>query len=166
MSDFRLTLRLLAKQPTFTLVAVLTLALGIGAATAIFTVLNAVLLRPLPYPDADRLTMVWLANPTQNIDKDISPYPTFREFRSQTRTFSHLAVFTQPAMNLTGIGEPQRVRGAQVSADFFAMLGVQPGPGERFETTITRRSDRLSSSSGTACGLVHLAATRRRLARR
>jgi len=132
MSDFRLALRLLARQPTFTLLAVLTLALGIGAATAIFSVLNAVLLRPLPYPDANRLTMVWLANPTQSIDKDISPYPTFREFRAHSRAFSHLAVFTRTEMNLTGAGEPQRVHGAQVSAGFFTMLGVRPALGRTF----------------------------------
>lgn len=132
MSDFRLAIRTLLKSRSFTAVAVTTLALGIGAATAIFTVVNGVLLRSLPYPDAGRLTMVWLANPRQGIEKDISPYPTFREFRAQSQAFSHLAAYTQSSMNLNGAGDPQRVRGAQVTSDFFAMLGVQPGLGRAF----------------------------------
>jgi putative ABC transport system permease protein len=126
MTVLRQAFRTLVTHRGFTAVAVTTLAIGIGAATAIFSVVNAVLLRPLPYPSAGQLAMVWLANPQQGIDKDISPYPTFREFRSNAHAFSHLAAYSGLSMNLTGAGNPQRIRGAQVSEGFFAMMGVQP----------------------------------------
>ena len=126
MTDLRYALRMLVKSRGFAAAAIVTLALGIGAATAIFTVVNAVLLRPLPYPDEDRLTMVWLTNPLQGIDKDVSPYPTFRAFRDASTSLSHLAAWFGTSMNLTGAGEPRRVRGAFVSDGFFPMMGVPP----------------------------------------
>ena len=126
MTDLRYALRMLLKSRGFAAAAILTLVLGIGAATTIFTVVNAVLLRPLPYPDAGRLTMVWLTNPLQGIDKDVSPYPTFRAFRDASTSFSHLTAWAGTSMNLTGAGEPQRVRGALVSEGFFPTMGVPP----------------------------------------
>jgi putative ABC transport system permease protein len=126
MMDFRYAIRTLLKARGFTLAAVLTLALGVGAATSIFTVVNAVLLRPLPYPDAPQLTMVWLANPLQGIDKDVSPYPTFTAFRDGAASFEHVAAYSESSTNLTGAGEPLRVRGALVSEGFFPLLGVTP----------------------------------------
>ena len=126
MTDLRYAVRTLLKSRGFAAAAALTLALGIGAATAIFTVVNAVLLRPLPYPDAERLTMVWLANPLQGIARDVSPYPTFRAFRDGSSSFSHLTAYTATSLNLTGAGEPQRVRGAFVTEGFLPMLGVGP----------------------------------------
>ena len=132
MTDLRYALRTLLKNRAFATTAIITLALGIGASTAIFTVVHGVLLRPLPYADSDQLTMVWLANPVQGIDKDVSPYPTFRAFRSQARSFSHLTAYTRQSMNLTEAGEPQRVRGAVVTAGFFSMLGAHPLIGRAF----------------------------------
>ena len=126
MTDLRYAVRTLLKSPGFAAAATLTLALGIGAAAAIFTVVNAVLLRPLPYPAAERLTMVWLANPLQGIARDVSPYLTFRAFRDGSSSFSHLTAYTATSMNLTGAGEPQRVRGALVTEGFLPMLGVRP----------------------------------------
>src|SRR5215213_9560575 len=92
-NDLVYALRGLRKKPQFTLAAVLTLALGIGANSAIFTVVNAVLLRPLPYPSPDRLMMLWTYNPRQGFDKDVSPYPNFDDWRRQSASFEGMSAY-------------------------------------------------------------------------
>src|SRR5918993_2700875 len=94
MSDFKYAIRTLVKSPGFTAIALLTMALGIGANAAIFSVVNAVLWRPLPYPHPERLMMVWIDNPRQGFDKDVAPYPTFTDWRNQSRRFEHLAAYS------------------------------------------------------------------------
>ena len=95
-NDILYALRSLRKKPLFAAVAVLTLALGIGANTAIFTVVNAVLLRPLPYPDSQRLMMLWTYNPRQGFDKDVGTYPNFEDWRKASQTFERISGYTEP----------------------------------------------------------------------
>src|SRR5688500_13392284 len=109
LSDVRVALRSLRKAPGFTAVVVLTLALGIGANAAIFSVLNAVLLRPLPYPEADRIMTLWTDNANQGWPKDVSSYPNFLDWRAQNTTFAEMAAYAPSARTLTGTGEPERV---------------------------------------------------------
>ncbi|PYU81876.1 MAG: hypothetical protein DMG50_14225 [Acidobacteria bacterium] len=129
--DFRHALRMLLRNPGFTVVAVLTLALGIGANTAIFSVINSVLLHPLPYHDPDNLVMVWESNSQhRNPHNTVSP-PNFLDWQSRNTVFSSMAFVFDERDNLTGNGEPQEVVVQDVSASFFSLLGVDPiiGPG-------------------------------------
>jgi len=130
-TDVRYGLRILRKNLGFTAAAVITLGLGIGANTAIFSVVNGVLLRPLPYRDADRLVVVSLHNQkTQEVfplcDAD------FLDWRSQNRVFSHVAAFSGEIFNVTGAGRPEQMRGEAVTSDFFSTLGVMPVLGRTF----------------------------------
>ena len=122
--------RQLLKNPGFTAVAVLTLALGIGANTAIFSVVDAVLLRPLPYPDSNRL--VWLAERGPDWDGGPISYPNFTDWRAQQTVFEHMGVFNWNNLVLTGRGDPIHLLAAQISADSFAALKVQPVLGRAF----------------------------------
>jgi len=129
--DFRHALRMLLRNPGFTVVAVLTLGLGIGANTAIFSVINSVLLHPLPYHDPDNLVMVWESNSQhRNPHNTVSP-PNFLDWQSRNTVFSSMAFVFDERDNLTGNGEPQEVVVQDVSASFFSLLGVDPiiGPG-------------------------------------
>ena len=107
--DVRYALRMLLRNPGFTTIALLTFAVGIGVNTAVFSVFNGVLLRPLPYPDADRITMMWLDNRPQGIKEDIGSYPNYRDWREQNTTYAHVAAFTGAAFTLTGSDEPERI---------------------------------------------------------
>ena len=120
--DVRHGARGLLRQPAFTLIAVLTLALGIGANTALFSVVNAVLLRPLPYKDPDRLVILWEKTTTQ--DTSVS-YPNFQDWREQNQSFEEITAFRRESFNLTGAGEPERVSGRMTSASFFRTLGAK-----------------------------------------
>lgn len=130
--DARYALRMLIRTPAFSLVAILTFAVGIGVNTAMFSVVNGVLLRALPYPDADRITMVWLDNRRQGIEEDITSYPNYRDWRDQNTTYEHLAGFTSSSFSLTGAGEPERLRGTLATANFFDVMGVRPIAGRVF----------------------------------
>jgi len=129
MNDVRYALRRLRRSPGFTATAVLTLGLGLGATAAIFAVVHAVLLRPLPFPHPDRLVMVWMHNPRQNIERDVSSYPNFLDWRRLNTTFEHLVGVAEGSANLTGDGDPEVIRRVRVSAGFFPMLGVAPSLG-------------------------------------
>ncbi|HTU32440.1 MAG TPA: ABC transporter permease [Candidatus Acidoferrum sp.] len=129
--DFRYGLRMLAKAPGFTAIAIITLALGIGANTAIFSVVNGVLLNPLPYDHPNRL--VALYSGTSDFDHSSISYPNFLDWVRDNRSFSALAAFRQDNFDLTGMGQPQRVAVEMVSANFFRILGVQPVLGRWFE---------------------------------
>ena len=122
--DVRYALRMLYRQPSFTAVAVLTLALGIGATTAVFTVVNGVLLRPLPYQDPDRL-VVLLNGRNGRMGPTFSP-PNYRDVASQSGAFSEWAALSPSTANLTGNGEPQQLDGGYVTGRFFSVLGVTP----------------------------------------
>jgi putative ABC transport system permease protein len=124
LRDLRYAVRTLLKSPGFTAVAVLTLALGIGANTAIFSVINALLLRPLPYAEPDRLVDINHFNPSLNNLRAGVSVPGFRDYGARKDVFEKSAVETPAAMNLTGAGEPERVNVTRVSGDFFPTLGV------------------------------------------
>jgi putative ABC transport system permease protein len=128
--DLRYGARMLMKQPGFTSIAVLTLALGIGANTAIFSVVNAVLLRPLPYEQADRL--IYLAENGENFGEMSVAYPNYLDWRAQQTSFENLGAYRRTTFNLTGRGEPVQVRGADVAPDVWTALKVQPLLGRFF----------------------------------
>src|SRR5262245_5220511 len=130
--DIRHALRMLVRTPAFTLIAVLTFAVGIGANAAVFSVVDGLLLRGLPYPDPDRITMVWVHNRRENIKEDINSYPNYRDWRDQNTVYQHLAGYANTSFVLTGAGEPERLPGAQVTANFFDVLGLRPVAGRLF----------------------------------
>ena len=130
--DVRFGLRMLVKSPGFTIVAVLALALGIGANSAIFSVVNAVLLRPLPYEDPDRLVMVWEDNTKLGFPRDTPAPANFIDWRDQNQVFEGMAAFADESFNLTGVSEPERINGQRVSANLFQLLGVAPRLGREF----------------------------------
>jgi putative ABC transport system permease protein len=129
VQDLRYAVRTLVKQPAFTLVALLTLALGVGANTAIFGIVNAVLLRPLPYQDPDRVVMLW--SHWTNWTRTWVSQPELVDYQ-HARSLEHVAAFDSTSFNLTGGGEPLRVRAAQVQPEIFAALGAKPVAGRVF----------------------------------
>jgi putative ABC transport system permease protein len=130
LQDVRYALRMLRKSPGFTVVAVLTLALGIGANTAMFSVINGVLLNPLPFHEPDRLVALYSHYPP--FDRASISYPNFLDWVRDNRTFSAMAAWQATDFNLTGMGEPERVPVERVSASFFSLLGVKPVIGTDF----------------------------------
>ena len=130
--DLRYAVRMLWKSPAFTAVAVIALALGIGANTAIFSVIDALLVRPLAFDDIDRLVLVWETLPQGSEVDQVSP-ADFRDLSSQNHVFDHLAAYRWWDVNLTGGGEPERAEGCLASADFFATLGVKAALGRTFQ---------------------------------
>src|SRR5438094_6763730 len=141
LQDFRYALRILAKQPAFTAIAVLTLALGIGANTAIFSIINSVLLRPLPYPHADRIMVL---NESSGPGQDFSvALPDYFDWQKETKTFEHLAVTHKESRNLSGIPgrEAERVSCASVTLNFFKIVGLAPQLGRIF----TEEEDRVGA---------------------
>src|SRR5581483_4902857 len=132
--DIRFAIRSLLKQPGFAGVAIVTLALGIGANAAIFSIVNAVLLRPLPFPDVDRIVRVRGAIIGTSGFDNLSPMD-FIDYRSRARRFDRLAAYNNYAdATLTGTGEPERIAGTRVSADFFGVVHVTPMMGRDFTT--------------------------------
>ena len=131
--DIRYAGRILIKSPTFAAVAVLTLALGIGANTAIFTVVNALLLRPLPYRSPDRLVTVWQDLRARGGPQDEWATPgNYADWRSETRLFESIAVITGWRPTLSGGAEPEPLTGEQVSHEYFTVLGITPALGRTF----------------------------------
>ena len=124
--------RMLRKSPAFTLVAILTLALGIGANTAIFSIVYAVVLRPLPYLNPQQLVMVWETDTNRKLDRGTAPPADFLDWRSQNQVFQHMAAYQPWFFNLTGTGLPEQVWGVHVSPGFLPMLGVKPVLGRSF----------------------------------
>jgi predicted permease len=136
-SDFRQAIRLLAKNPAFTVIAVLTLALGIGANSAIFTIANALLLRPLPYANPDRLVLVSGAQASARAENGRLSLPFFNTLHDRSRSFSGVAACTFENFGLTGRGAPEQISAARASWNFFDVLGVKPILGRTF----TREED-------------------------
>ena len=130
IQDTRFAVRHLSKSPGFISVAVLTLALGIGANTALFSIVNGVLLNPLPFPQADQL--IALGENKPNFENGSISYPNFRDWKKQNRTLSSIAVARPYSFNLLNTGEAEQVSGEFVSSDFFSLLGVQPLAGRTF----------------------------------
>ena len=142
--DLRYALRALTKQRAFTTVAVLTLALGIGANTAVFSVLNAVLLRPLPYHAPDQLAVLFAEVPTQGLREGRPAYGDVEQWRSQSQTFSDMAVMDPVRPTLTTAAGSEQVRVARVSPNYFSVLGLRPAHGRTFSEEEAEQRQRLA----------------------
>ena len=128
--DLRFGMRMLTKNPGFAVIAILTLALGIGANTALFSVVNGVLLNPLPFPEPNQLYAVYFK--TTAFGQGSISYPNFLDWQKQNHSFSLLSAFRSEDLNLTGAGEPERLHGHMISADMFPALGIPPLLGRNF----------------------------------
>jgi putative ABC transport system permease protein len=135
LRDLRFGARMLIKQPGFALVAIVTLGLGIGANTAIFSVVNGVLLRPLPYLEPERLVALWETKTTAGQEpnsRNEVALGNFLDWRAQQSVCDEIAALTYASVNLTGLAEPERIQGASVTTNLFQLLGVQPIAGRLF----------------------------------
>jgi predicted permease len=132
LKDVRYGIRNLLKHPGFTCIAVLTLALGIGANTAIFSVVNAVLLRALPFPDPDRLVMVWEDASFAGFPRNTPAPANYADWKSQNQVFEELAALEERSFSLTGDGEPEKIQAYGVTANLFPLLGIKPVLGRAF----------------------------------
>src|SRR5438128_10207740 len=124
MKDLRYAVRMLVKGRMVTVIAILALTLGIGANTAIFSVINAVLIKPLPYPHPEQLVRIFEKSP--QFEQMSVSYLNFIDWQRESRTFERLAIFRQQQFNMTGGPEPVRVTGRLISRDFLSPLGLQP----------------------------------------
>src|SRR5690242_13723803 len=145
LSEFRFSLRILRRNPGFSAAAIVVLALGIGANTAIFSVVNAVLLRPLPFSDPSRIMHVWHVPPAKSFPGmtrfSVSP-ANYLDWQSQTSSFEHMAAYGFQSFTVGGTERPEAIHGATVASDFFPLLRTQPLLGR----TLDRKSTRLNSS--------------------
>ena len=141
--DLRFAARILRRNPGFTTLAVLTLALGIGANTAIFTVANALFLRPLPYTHPDRLVLVSTLDSSTGLLRGGFSYPRFQFLVEHSRSFTGLTAFTNEAFSVTGAAGPEQLSAARVSWNFFGVLGVAPIRGRTFRPEEDRAGVRL-----------------------
>src|SRR5256885_12594692 len=132
LQDVRYGLRMLVRKPTFTIVAVLTLALGVGANTAIFSIVNAVLLRSLPFPEPDRLVRIYFNNPGVGLRGVRFSVPELDDLRTQTDVFEDVSVIVFGPTNLTGAKQPEHLEMMEVSPNYFSMLGATPEIGRLF----------------------------------
>jgi hypothetical protein len=133
LQDLRFGWRMLIKNPIFALVAIVTLALGIGANTAIFSVVDAVLLRPLPYPEANRLVFLWSTMPSQGGSIGGSAWPDYEGWRDRNQVFDGLAAFYNGDFNLSSSGSPpELIQGAYITSNLFQVLKVSPSLGRLF----------------------------------
>ena len=132
LQDIRFGFRMLIKSPALTIAAVLSLALAIAANGAVFSVINAVLLRPLPFNDPDRLVRVWGTLQKEGDNTRPVSYPEFQDWRSQSTSFEDMAALYSSSLSLTEVGNPERISGEFVSASYFSLLGVQPFEGRTF----------------------------------
>ncbi len=146
LADCRFALRQLRKSPSFTAVAVLTLALGIGANTAVFSILDAVLIRPLPYPNAERLVKADVYDRKSGDFYGKTSYPDFIDWSDENHFFDHLAAYEDKTFNLAGTLQPEQVRGAVVSSDFFETLGIPPYKGRALTSAQNQQAVVLSYS--------------------
>jgi putative ABC transport system permease protein len=138
LQDLRYAIRMLRKNPGFTAVAVVTLALGIGANSAIFSVVNAVILRPLPYPDSARLVTIWVTEPSGPGSLYPDTGPDFVDWKAQNQVFDTMAAVTITGAALTGTSEPLQLRGFEVSPEVFPLLGASPALGRNFTAEETQ----------------------------
>src|SRR5437660_7065682 len=134
LRDIRHGIRGLLKRPGFTAIAVITLALGIGANTAMFSVINAVLLRPLPYHEPDRLVTIWEESPERDMYEMPVSFANLRDWVDQNHSFEQISAYTFTNLNLTGAGEPARLGTVRASANLFPLVGVAPQLGRTFLT--------------------------------
>src|SRR3984893_9129938 len=141
LTNLRYALRMLSKSPAFAGIAILTLALGIGANSAIFSVIDAVLLRPLPFPKPNELVAVWSQVARENSEKETESMPDYVDLRDQSQTLSALAAFTRAGAVLNGTEESRQLYGVAITSDIFSVLGVPPARGRVY----TREDDNVDA---------------------
>jgi putative ABC transport system permease protein len=141
IADFKFALRTLAKTPGFAFIAVLTLALGIGANSAIFSVIDAVLLHPLPFPKPNQLVAIWSRVANDNLEKQTESTPNYVDLRDQSKTLAALAAFTRSGAVLNGTEEAHQLHGVAITSDIFPVLGVAPARGRVY----TREDDKVDT---------------------
>src|SRR5215510_1944756 len=141
--DVRYALRSLWRSPVFTAVALLTLALAIGANTAMFSVVNTVLLRPLPYRSPEQLAMLWTEDPTQNLREGRSACWDVEQWQSQSQSFADMAVFDAVSATLMGADGPEQIVGGSISANLLPLLGVEPVLGRSWSSEEATQRQRL-----------------------
>src|SRR6478609_505631 len=132
LKDIRLSLRQLLKQPAFTAIAIVTVALAIGANTAVLSLVNALLIRPLPYRAPNQLVLLWERFPPQGLERIPVSAPEYLDYEKQATSFEKIGAFNYAAYNLTTADVPERVSGAVVSPTLFPLLGVEPIKGRVF----------------------------------
>jgi hypothetical protein len=132
LKDLRFAFRGFLKRPAFAVIAVITLALGIGANSAIFSVVNSIVLRPLPYSDSSRLMVLWGNLHNNGLDEIELSAPEYVDLQSQCQSFDNLAAYTGQGFNLSGVGAPERLRGSWASANLFSTLGTNAALGRTF----------------------------------
>ena len=132
LQDIRYGVRMLVKNRGFAAVALLALTLGIGINTAVFSVVNAVLVRPLPYPNPSQLAVIWGVNERDGKDRQSISYRDFEDFRDQTQTLAQVAAYDQAGIILTEGEEPEAIDGVFATSELFPLLGVSPAIGRAF----------------------------------
>jgi len=132
LRDLKFSARSLLKRPALTIIAILTLAIGIGANSAIFSVVNALLLKPLPFPDPDRIVALWDKVPSRGLERNEVAVPNYLDWRAQNKTFEQVGLYSWWSTNLTGTDSPERVQGFQVTPNFLDIVGVKPMMGRGF----------------------------------
>ena len=132
LRDLRFSAGSLLKRPTLTIISVITLAIGIGANSAIFSVVNALLIKPLPFPELDHIVAIWEKQPSQGMERNEVALANYLDWRSQNKSFEQIGLYRWWSTNLTGIEPPERVQGFLVSANFFDVVGMKPTIGRGF----------------------------------
>jgi putative ABC transport system permease protein len=132
LQDSRYAFRGIAKSPAFSMTAVLTLALGVGASMAIVTLINSVMLRTLPFPDADRLVVLFATDSARGLFRDTTSFPDFLDWKGQSHGFTQMGAWRSNQFNLTGTGTPKPIVGLRASYEIFSVLGVTPALGRGF----------------------------------
>src|SRR5262245_31521649 len=132
LKDLKYALRNLLKRPGFTAIAVLTVALGIGANSMIFSILNALILKPLPFPDPERIVALWDKVPSRGVERNEVTLANYLDWRAQNRSFEQLGIYRWWSTNLSGNENPERVQGFLVTANFCDIVGVKPILGRGF----------------------------------
>ena len=130
LKDIRYGVRSLMKRPTLTIIAVITLAIGIGANSAIFSVVNALLIKPLPFPELERVVAVWETQPSRGVLRNEASMANYLDWRSQNQTFEQMGLYRWWSASLTGIDTPERIQGFLVTGNFLDVLKVKPVLGE------------------------------------
>src|SRR5215207_8232833 len=132
LHNLRYGLRVILRQPSFAVIAIVTLAVGIGTNTAIFTVVDRVILRAVPFPSPDRLVVVWETNPSLPVPVMVASPPTLHDWQTRNRVFDAIGAFRWRSVTISGGGEPEQLRGATVTAPLLRALGIQPRSGRLF----------------------------------
>src|SRR3954454_10065268 len=132
IQDLRYGIRMLLKRPGFTLVAVITLALGIGANTAIFSMVDALLINPLPFPQVNRLVVLWEKVPSQGVERNETAIANYLDWQAQSQSFENISLYSWWNANLSGIDPPERLQGYVVTTNLLDTMKVQPILGRGF----------------------------------